>query len=333
VGTFLKLCLAAALAACALLGATAGGTSASGPRTGVNPLDDVLALFDVDRTPADPTAVLSHDGDDGDSDNSGSGDSGSGKDGDDGEDNSGEGGGDDGDDSADGDDETSPQDGQDDDKGVRDRGVGNGNGKGQGDEHGKRRRRHGSEKLPPVSTPVLMESFNVKSSGGKVKVRLPDADHFAELEDDAGLPVGSLVNTRKGAVTLTSAANADGETQTAVFYGELFQVRQRGSKNPVTELVLKGRKLRGCKRGKGHKASTSRKRKTRRLWGRGKGRFRTRGRHSAASVRGTIWLTEDRCDGTLTKVRRGEVAVRDFKRKRTVLVHAGESYLAKKAYR
>ena len=37
----------------------------------------------------------------------------------------------------------------------------------------------------------------------------------------------------------------------------------------------------------------------------------------------------DRCDGTLTKVRRGRVAVRDFRRKRTVIVRAGKSYLAK----
>jgi hypothetical protein len=45
-------------------------------------------------------------------------------------------------------------------------------------------------------------------------------------------------------------------------------------------------------------------------------------------VRGTIWEVIDRCDGTLTKVRRGKVAVRDFRLRRTVLVRAGKSYLA-----
>ena len=58
-------------------------------------------------------------------------------------------------------------------------------------------------------------------------------------------------------------------------------------------------------------------------------RFRTRGRHSAATVRGTFWETSDRCDGTLTRVRRGRVVVRDFRLRRNVLVRAGRSYLAR----
>jgi hypothetical protein len=40
-------------------------------------------------------------------------------------------------------------------------------------------------------------------------------------------------------------------------------------------------------------------------------------------------LVEDRCDGTLTKVTRGVVSVRDFKRKKTVKVKARHSYLAR----
>jgi hypothetical protein len=59
-----------------------------------------------------------------------------------------------------------------------------------------------------------------------------------------------------------------------------------------------------------------------------KGRFRSRGRHSSGAVRGTRWLTVDRCDGTLTIVRKGTVAVRDFRLDQTVLVDAGERYLA-----
>jgi hypothetical protein len=46
-------------------------------------------------------------------------------------------------------------------------------------------------------------------------------------------------------------------------------------------------------------------------------------------VRGTIWLTEDRCGGTLVKVKRGLVAVRDERRSRTVLVGVGKQYLAR----
>jgi hypothetical protein len=59
------------------------------------------------------------------------------------------------------------------------------------------------------------------------------------------------------------------------------------------------------------------------------GRFRTRGRYSASTVRGTGWDTSDRCDGTLTVVHRGTVLVSDFARRVTVAVHAGHRYLAR----
>jgi hypothetical protein len=46
-------------------------------------------------------------------------------------------------------------------------------------------------------------------------------------------------------------------------------------------------------------------------------------------VRGTRWLTEDRCDGTLTRVKRGKVAVRDIAKRKTVVVRAGRKYIAR----
>ena len=46
-------------------------------------------------------------------------------------------------------------------------------------------------------------------------------------------------------------------------------------------------------------------------------------------MRGTVWITSDRCDGTLTKVKRGKVVVRDLRRKRDITLTAGKSYLAR----
>jgi hypothetical protein len=46
-------------------------------------------------------------------------------------------------------------------------------------------------------------------------------------------------------------------------------------------------------------------------------------------VRGTVWTVADRCDGTLTTVKRGKVAVRDFRRRKTIVVRAGKRYLAR----
>ena len=63
------------------------------------------------------------------------------------------------------------------------------------------------------------------------------------------------------------------------------------------------------------------------VWGNGHGKFTTTGRYAAATVRGTTWLTEDRCDGTLIVVKRGVVTVLDKVRHKTITVTAGHSYL------
>jgi hypothetical protein len=109
----------------------------------------------------------------------------------------------------------------------------------------------------------------------------------------------------------------------------MFRVLQSRRSRGLTDVVLKGASFSSCRRAGGGKRAIAAASIRRRLRANARGRFRTRGRHSAATVRGTAWLTADRCDGTLTKVARGRVAVRDFRRKRTVLVRAGKSYLAR----
>jgi hypothetical protein len=61
-----------------------------------------------------------------------------------------------------------------------------------------------------------------------------------------------------------------------------------------------------------------------------RGRFRTTGRYSAATVRGTQWTIADRCDGTLTHDITHSVIVNDFVRQKTIILHARQSYLARK---
>jgi hypothetical protein len=60
-----------------------------------------------------------------------------------------------------------------------------------------------------------------------------------------------------------------------------------------------------------------------------RGKSRVRGRYSIAADYGTAWLTEDRCEGTLTRVESGAVRVHDLVRDRFVTVRAGGSYLAR----
>ena len=152
------------------------------------------------------------------------------------------------------------------------------------------------------------------------------------LKDVLNLPLGSAVDARGGSVNLTSARGRKSQ-QTAVLAAGLFQVLQGRSTRAVTELRLKGGDFRACAAGMKAGpvvAAATRKRVVRRLRTRARGRFRTRGRYSAATVRGTVYTVEDRCDGTLTRVRRGKVLVRDFKRRKTILVRAGKRYLAKR---
>jgi hypothetical protein len=145
--------------------------------------------------------------------------------------------------------------------------------------------------------------------------------------------VGSFLNTRRGTVRLVAATDNAGGTQTGTFSRGLFQVLQSRARRArgMTELRLKGSSFRSCRAGLGGRAGAAQvsRRTIRRVRSNARGRFRTRGRNSAATVRGTVWITADRCDGTLTTVKRGRVAVRDFRRKRTITVRAGKSYLAR----
>jgi streptogramin lyase len=186
----------------------------------------------------------------------------------------------------------------------------------------------------PSLPPVLGQAVVVRPLKGNVTVRRPRAARFAPLAAGERVPVGSLVDTRRGTVELTSARNGSGATQTGQFWGGVFQVRQTRSGHGVTDLVLRRGSFAGCRAGAARASvvanASARRRTVRRLWGKDShSRFRTHGRDSVATVRGTSWMTADRCDGTITRVTSGKVSVRDLRRHRSVLLTAGRSYLAR----
>jgi hypothetical protein len=156
---------------------------------------------------------------------------------------------------------------------------------------------------------------------------------FVPLSEARQIPVGSFLDTRRGAVRLVSATPG-GRTQSGRFAAGVFQMLQSRARRQkgLTELRLKGSSFKRCRASRsGTRAGAAQlsRRTIRRLRANATGRFRTRGRNSSATVRGTVWITADRCDGTLTKVKRGRVVVRDLRRQRSVVVRAGKSYLAK----
>jgi mannose-6-phosphate isomerase-like protein (cupin superfamily) len=185
--------------------------------------------------------------------------------------------------------------------------------------------------------PVLGKAVNVQVVKGKVLVRPATGRKFVPLGGSRQIPVGSVLDTRKGTVGLTSAINAKGATQQGQFSNGVFRVVQsrRVKARGLTELRLQGSNFQGC-RAAGHGsvgAASHSRRKVRSLRATAKGRFRTRGRYSVATAtvppgRGANWQTTDRCDGTLVTVSRGKVAVRDLSRNKTITVPAGKRYLA-----
>ena len=179
----------------------------------------------------------------------------------------------------------------------------------------------------PTPTPAAPQAqagkqVVVRPISGKILVKRPGSTEYVELDEKAGIPLGSSVDTRAGKITLTFQPATGGPTQQATFYGGIFLLTQKG-----TTLDLKlTEELAPCSK---RARSSAKKPKTRKLWGDGKGKFRTSGQYSAATVRGTTWLVQDSCEGTLTRVKVGVVAVRDNVRHKTVVLRGGKRYLAK----
>jgi hypothetical protein len=187
----------------------------------------------------------------------------------------------------------------------------------------------------PSASPALTQTVMKTGAGvlggmdarlvnGSALTKIPGAEGFEELGADEvrQIPEGSLVDATRGIVRITVTL-PDGALQSAEFSLGVFQVLR--SRSLIT-ITLIGGSFAECDNGQPGTSDTV----IRQLSANATGRFRTRGRHSSATVRGTVWSVSDRCDGTLTSVREGTVAVRDFRKRKTVVVSAGESYLARR---
>jgi hypothetical protein len=180
---------------------------------------------------------------------------------------------------------------------------------------------------PPLPLPQVARTANVAPVAGAVLVKQPGAGRFIRLEQANQIPIGSLVDTTGGTVQLTTAAGGGG-TQTGRFRGGLFKLTQKRVTRPVTELRLAA-KLRCADRALGPVGTAGKRRRSRRLFGNARGRFRSRGRNSHATIRGTRWLVKDTCRATLTRSLRGTVVVRDLVKRRKFTLRSGQQYVAR----
>ncbi|MBV9197173.1 MAG: PKD domain-containing protein [Solirubrobacterales bacterium] len=204
-------------------------------------------------------------------------------------------------------------------------------------------------KSPAPGPPTLGHTFDVAPVSGVVLVKI--SGRFVPLTELRQIANNTVIDARRGTLNLITASGGLGAardaaakrkqptTQSGTFGGAIFNVIQGikgASRGLATLTLLEG--LRGapsyasCQARKAVDASPRAvsRRTLQLLHASAKGKFRTSGRYSAATVRGTKWTIADRCDGTLTHDITDSVAVNDFVRHKTIVLHAGQSYLARK---
>ena len=153
--------------------------------------------------------------------------------------------------------------------------------------------------------PELGRSFVVALVSGDVFLKRPGAARSSRLRGRRVIPVGTTVNASKGRVKLTGALTRVRRSK-GTFSEGAFIATQRRRKRAVIDLQLTGGNFGTCTAAARTALSS---RAIRRLRGNAKGRFRTRGKHSAATVRGTKWLTADLCETTEISTQEGTVDV------------------------
>jgi hypothetical protein len=191
--------------------------------------------------------------------------------------------------------------------------------------------------LPPGNLdPVVGRRTIASADAGTVLVKLPEAKEFVPFAGAASLPVGSIVDARKGTVTLKVASNGYAKSDrrhrdaTVTLSAGIFEIRQARMRKGVTglvqiplEIVLRsapGAEVK-CRSGRSLKGVV------RRLTATGKGVFRVTGGASRADAGNASFTTADRCDGTLTRVLKGRAKVRAARR--AITVRQGHRYFAK----
>ena len=174
----------------------------------------------------------------------------------------------------------------------------------------------------PEPTPTFNDEVVVEPVRGTVLVCPPRSTRCVPLRAGDAIPMGSTIDTKKGEVELTSLPSprwhaADREVLATASSASPSRRRSPSSRSPRSSTAPAA------------PAPPQKKPKSRKLWGDGKGKFRTKGRYAAATVRGTKWLVQDACTTTLVRVTQGSVSVRDQVRKRNVIVRKGKSYTAR----
>ena len=117
----------------------------------------------------------------------------------------------------------------------------------------------------------------VRRISGTVKYKPLGAARYKTLANRATIKMGSSIDARRGRVKVITARDAKGQTQAGTFYDGAFTVTQARQAKAVTELKLIKGDFGQCQQAASARAhSAASGRSVRKLWGKGKGRFRTK---------------------------------------------------------
>jgi hypothetical protein len=191
---------------------------------------------------------------------------------------------------------------------------------------------------PPPPPPVIGQSENAQPVSGTVLIKLPSGA-FGPLTGPTRVSNGSEIDALNGSLQLVASVG-NHKTESGTFGGAVFTVNQAAGgsqKGFVTLTILEGAfpgapsySLCTNHQARDPSATTTSVRTLQLLHASAHGKFRTKGRYSAATVLGTKWTIADRCDGTLVHDITDSVVVTDFVHHKTIVLHAGQSYLAKR---
>lgn len=155
-------------------------------------------------------------------------------------------------------------------------------------------------------------------------VELPGSNRFVPIKSGQGLPSGTTVDVSNGkGIRLTDAMGGRLD-----IYGEKDGVPSLAKVVRVASLVelrLTGGSFEACPKQDTAPPSKTEK-PVRRLWAKGKGKFRTRGRFISGAIRGTWWETRDFCDRSGVRVREGTVTATNLVTGQKKAVPKGQIY-------
>jgi hypothetical protein len=205
---------------------------------------------------------------------------------------------------------------------------------------------------PAPGTPTLGKSFNISPVSGLILVKIHGV--FIPLTEITQIPKNTVIDALKGTLKLITAGGSHPAadvaakkgkgkgkttTQSGTFGGAIFKISQAtgGANKGLATLTIVENAFKGApsysectKKAADATAAKASSKTLQLLKSSAKGKFSTKGKYSAATVLGTKWTVADRCDGTFTHDQTDSVKVTDFVHHKTIILHAGQSYLAKK---